>query len=82
MVTEESTSVAIAAEVDRAYENVPGTVSVDAGGKTLFKVERSNLADVVVWNPWEGASGMADFGPADGYKNMREFCQARVRDCC
>lgn len=70
VATEESASVTIAAEVDRAYENVPGTVSVDSGGKALFKVERSNLADVVVWNPWEGASGMADFGPADGYKNM------------
>ncbi|KAI5854580.1 galactose mutarotase-like domain-containing protein [Tricharina praecox] len=70
MATEESESVTIAAEVDRAYENVPGAVTVNADGKTLFKVERTNLEDVVVWNPWEGASGMADFGPADGYKNM------------
>jgi len=74
--------VTIAAEVDRVYENFPETVSVNAGGKALFKVKRSNLADVVVWNPWEGASGMADFGPTDGYKNMREYCHTRVRDCC
>jgi glucose-6-phosphate 1-epimerase len=62
----------ISSEVDRVYTGVPGTVTVTDGEKSLFKVERSNLDDVVTWNPWEGASNMADFGPADGYKNMRE----------
>lgn len=32
---------------------------------------RDGLDDVVVWNPWtEKAKSMADFGPADGWKNM------------
>lgn len=71
--TEASGQVAIAGEVDRAYANVAGPVAVEQGGRTLFVVERSNLGDVVVWNPWaSAATNMADFGPADGYKHMRE----------
>ena len=70
--TEASDQVAIGGEVDRAYANVAGSVVVNQGEKKLFSVERSNLNDVVVWNPWVGATNMGDFGPANGYKNMRE----------
>jgi len=28
------------------------------------------MNEVVVWNPWTDASSMADFAPADGYKQM------------
>jgi len=69
-VTEENSEVTVSSEVDRVYAEAPGTVEVASADKTLFKVERTNLEDVVVWNPWEGASNMADFGPSDGYKNM------------
>ena len=75
--TEQRDELTVGSEVDRLYANVPSVVTVSDGGNTLFKVERSNLDDVVVWNPWEGAANMADFGPVDGYKNMGEsqlFC--------
>lgn len=68
--TEENTELAITSRVDRVYANVPGPVIVKSGGNPLYRVERSNLEDVVVWNPWEIAADMADFGPSDGYKNM------------
>lgn len=67
-VVEERDDVTIASEVDRVYANVPGTVTVKDGGKTLFTVERQNLKDVVVWNPWVGSSGMSDFGPVMGIR--------------
>jgi hypothetical protein len=70
--TEQRDELTVSSEVDRLYANVPNVVTVSDGGNTLFKVERSKLDDVVVWNPWEGAANMADFGPADGYKNMGE----------
>jgi glucose-6-phosphate 1-epimerase len=42
-----------------------------ASDRPLFSVSLEALNDVVVWNPWvEKAQGMADFAPADGYKNM------------
>lgn len=71
--TEENTELAIASKIDRVYANVTDTVVVTSGGSSLYRVERTNLEDVVVWNPWEDAASMADFGPSDGYKNMREY---------
>lgn len=68
--TEEQDEITITSEVDRVYAKAPSTVTVVDREKILFKVERSTLDDVVVWNPWEGSSAMADFGPIDGYKNM------------
>ncbi|KAG0133461.1 galactose mutarotase-like domain-containing protein [Tuber indicum] len=67
---EEEVELPIRSEVDRVYAGVPNAVQVKNGGETIFKVGRTNLEDIVVWNPWEGASKMADFGPEDGYKNM------------
>lgn len=69
---EESSELSVSSEFDRLYANVPNTnpTLVKSAGKTLFTVQRTNLEDVVVWNPWQGAKGIADFGPEDGYKNM------------
>ena len=47
------------------------TTSILYEGKPILDVVRDNLADTVIWNPWkEGAQGMSDFEPKDGYKNM------------
>jgi len=46
-------------------------IAIVEGGKTTLSISRDNMADVVVWNPWEeGAKGMGDFEPKDGWKNM------------
>lgn len=43
-------------------------------GETRFEITRDSLDDVVVWNPGpEKAAEMSDFGPKDGWKNMRMF---------
>ncbi|ODV90435.1 hypothetical protein CANCADRAFT_2163 [Tortispora caseinolytica NRRL Y-17796] len=61
----------IAGEVDRMYSAVTKTVSVKTGTTPLFEVNRVNLPDVVLWNPWsEVARNMVDFAPEDGYKQM------------
>lgn len=67
---QETPELSIEQEVDRVYADVPGPVVVKSGGTPLYRVERSNLEDVVVWNPWESCANIADFGPSDGYKNM------------
>jgi len=68
--TEERDQLTVSSETDRLYARVPGALTVKSGDAPLFTVERSNLDDVVVWNPWEAAANIGDFGPADGYKNM------------
>jgi len=68
---EENSDITVSSEIDRVYAEAPESIKVISGDKTLFKVDRTNLEDVVVWNPWEGAAtNMGDFGPSDGYKNM------------
>lgn len=60
-------------ELDRIYQEVPEDkqLQVVERGKVVHNVERVNLPDVVVWNPWiKKSAGMADFEPKDGYKNM------------
>lgn len=71
--TEENAELAITSQVDRVYANVSGPIVVKSDGDPLYRVERSNLEDVVVWNPWEASQKLADFGPSDGYKNMRKY---------
>lgn len=56
-------------ETDRVYIDVQPDVQIDAGSIDI-KLQRANLNDVVVWNPWIGCKNMGDFGPEDGYKNM------------
>lgn len=60
-------------ELDRIYKGVPEskTIQVVERGNVVHNVDRVNLPDVVVWNPWvDKSAGMADFAPKDGYKKM------------
>ena len=60
-----------AAETDRIYTSVPGTLTIAQSDKPKFEVRREGLEDVVVWNPWDAKSkSMSDFGPEDGWKRM------------
>ncbi|KAK9365130.1 galactose mutarotase-like domain-containing protein [Lipomyces kononenkoae] len=69
--SESNTAVTVGSEVDRVYENVDDDVLITSSGKALFQIDRKNLADVVVWNPWVNASkNMGDFRPADAYNSM------------
>ena len=77
--TEERELVTVAGEVDRVYKNAKETVKVKSGDKLLFKVERTGLDDVVVWNPWENAAkNMGDFRPETGHKNMRKLAHPQM----
>ncbi|KAG5361430.1 Glucose-6-phosphate 1-epimerase [Yarrowia sp. C11] len=68
---EQAAKVTVSGEVDRVYENVPGTVSIDVDNKPYLSVTRDNVNDVVVWNPWtEKAEGLADFTPKQGFHHM------------
>ncbi|CEP16664.1 hypothetical protein [Parasitella parasitica] len=68
--TEENKKVTINKEVDRVYKAVKGDIFLEVGNDTLIKIEKSNLKDTVVWNPWvEKAESMNDFGNEE-YKNM------------
>ncbi|ERS96677.1 glucose-6-phosphate 1-epimerase [Sporothrix schenckii 1099-18] len=66
--------VDITGETDRVYVPAQGAsqpLTVLQGGRPLYGVQRDNLADVVVWNPWtEKVKSIGDFAPKDGYKNM------------
>ena len=60
-------------EFDRVYKGIETDklYQIVEFGKVLTTIERENLPDTVVWNPWiEKSKGMADFEPKDGYKNM------------
>ena len=49
----------------------PPETTVVQENKPLLTMQRENFKDVVVWNPYvEGAAGMPDFEPKDGWKNM------------
>jgi len=67
---ESSSTLTITGEMDRVYKSVPGAVTVQLGTSPLYKIERSGLDDVVVWNPAETSSNMGDFAPSDGWKRM------------
>ncbi|KAI7861876.1 galactose mutarotase-like domain-containing protein [Spinellus fusiger] len=55
-------AVTIEGEVDRVYSNVPDHLSVKIGEGGI-NIEKINLKDTVVWNPWiEKAKNLADFG--------------------
>lgn len=60
-------------ELDRIYQNVSTDkiIQVIELGKVIHNVQRENLPDIVVWNPWiEKSSNMGDFQPKDGYHKM------------
>lgn len=71
--TEKSPVITFTEEFDRVYKkvNTEKTFQIIELGKVLMNVDRDNLPDAVVWNPWVAKSeGMADFEPKSGYKNM------------
>lgn len=60
-------------EFDRIYKQVDlhKVIQIVDKGKVLLTLERDNLPDAVVWNPWiKKSEGMADFQPKKGYLNM------------
>lgn len=60
-------------EFDRIYHNVDlhKQLQIVDKGKVELTLERVNLPDAVVWNPWiKKSEGMADFQPKNGYLNM------------
>ncbi|KAL0484121.1 glucose-6- phosphate 1-epimerase [Acrasis kona] len=62
--------VKISNETDRVYKSPSGPTQIVDEDCTV-DVQRDNLNDVVVWNPWENAAkNMGDFGPEDGWKKM------------
>lgn len=70
---EKSPVISFHEEFDRIYKNVPTDLLIQMVqfGKVLHNVERKNLPDAVVWNPWiKKLQGMSDFEPKEGYKNM------------
>ena len=60
----------IGGEIDRVYDSsAPCTICDPLAGRAL-RIEKSNSAATVVWNPWlEKASQMSDFG-ADAWPGM------------
>lgn len=60
-------------EFDRIYKNVDlhKVIQLVDRGNVVLTLERDNLPDAVVWNPWiKKSEGMADFLPKDGYLKM------------
>ena len=57
-----------------------GPQIVDGSSRAVIVVERENLPDAVVWNPWiDKAAGMADFG--DEEYQARPQPHPCSRDC-
>jgi len=68
---ETRSAIRIAEEVDRIYVDAPQRLFVDdeAHGRTIT-IEKHNMPDAVVWNPWVAKSQrMPDFGD-DEYQRM------------
>lgn len=70
---EEEKYPSLMGEVERIYKQVDinTDIQVLTQDSTLHSVERQNLPDVVVWNPWiEKSASLEDFEPKSGYQNM------------
>ncbi|XP_071042373.1 uncharacterized protein [Parasteatoda tepidariorum] len=68
---EENEQVVLSGFTDRIYQNTPLTNKLQnvSGGQNV-EIQKVNLPDTVVWNPWiENAKKMDDFGD-DEWKNM------------
>lgn len=71
--TEKSPVIQFHEEFDRIYRGVTHEkyIQIIDKGKVLMTLDRINLPDAVVWNPWiKKSEGMADFLPKLGYHNM------------
>ncbi|ODV64078.1 glucose-6-phosphate 1-epimerase [Ascoidea rubescens DSM 1968] len=70
---EKAPAVTFIEELDRIYNQIPEErmVQVIELGKVVHSIQRENLPDIVVWNPWvDKSSSIADFQPKDGFKKM------------
>eukprot|EP00092_Neocalanus_flemingeri_P105676 GFUD01135479.1.p1 GENE.GFUD01135479.1~~GFUD01135479.1.p1 ORF type:complete len:275 (+),score=88.65 GFUD01135479.1:41-865(+) len=77
-VTEERELVTLAGWTDRVYLGSSDQQVLNGvnGGKLIFK--KTNLADTVVWNPWEKKAGeMSDLGS----ENWRDFVCVEAGQC-
>ena len=75
---EEREEVRLAEWTDRVYLDSPDTLTIHGspGGKIVFS--KTNLADTVVWNPWEQRAGeMGDLGS----QNWRGFVCVEAGQC-
>jgi glucose-6-phosphate 1-epimerase len=70
-IVESRPAIRFAAETDSVYPNAPDALRVeDEGNRRTIAVDKMNMPDVVVWNPWIAKSRrMADFGD-DEYQRM------------
>lgn len=71
--TEREPAVNFSGELDRIYINVPTekNLQIVDMGRAFHTVQRNNLPDVVIWNPWtEKAKSMSDFTPKNGFLKM------------
>ncbi|MDH7482037.1 MAG: D-hexose-6-phosphate mutarotase [Armatimonadota bacterium] len=68
-------------ETDRVYINAPDRLQISDGGNgRIITIEKSNMPDVVVWNPWvEKSRRLADFGD-DEYLRMVCVETGRIAD--
>lgn len=67
---EKNKKITISQEVDRVYKNVQDKLLLEIGDGSAISIEKNNLKDTVVWNPWiEKARGLNDFDDEE-YKNM------------
>merc|ERR1711879_172406 len=67
---EDSNVISIGQEVDRIYLSAPEKLTVSDEGAGVFTVEKTNLPDLVLCNPWvDKAKATADFGD-DEYHDM------------
>ena len=68
--TESAPELAFSAETDRVYESAATTTISDPAGNRSIRIEKSNSAATVVWNPWaERAAQMSDLG-AEAWPHM------------
>jgi len=77
-VTEDREQVTLAGWTDRVYlgSGDEQVINGTTGGKLIFK--KTNLADTVVWNPWEKKAGeMGDLGS----ENWRGFVCVEAGQC-
>lgn len=69
IAVEDRDLVTVDKPVDRIYEKTPNEHLISGvTGQRTISLQKVNLPDTVVWNPWEKALTMADLGA--GYVNM------------
>ncbi len=60
-VTEQQSEVKFTTAFDRVYLSTPDTVRLDDPGlNRKFIVQKQNMADSILWNPWESSKNMKD----------------------